>query len=90
MPNGDIIAPPGPPPNATSSQNLQHQVGLPSQPPPAVTPNKCSQDSSGLDWIDLPNTHRRHRYRVILELYKGAPNSFTDRVGVGQTPTFDY
>ena len=90
LPNGDIAAPPGPPPDTTSSENLQSQVGVPGQPAPAVTPDKCSQDSSGLDWIDLPKTPHRHRYRVVLELYKGAKNSFTERVGVGQTPTFDY
>jgi hypothetical protein len=90
MPNGDITAPPGPPPNTTSSDNLQAQEGVPGQPPPAVTPNKCSQDSSGLDWIQLKHTHHRHRYRVVLELYKGAKNNFTERVGVGRTPTFDY
>jgi hypothetical protein len=88
--NGDVAAPPGPPAGPTSSENLQHQAGLTTEPPPVVTPNKCSQDSSGLDWIDLPKGYGHHRYRVILEFYKGPLNSFTDRVGVGETPIFAY
>jgi hypothetical protein len=95
LPNGDITAPPGPPPGPTNSENLQAQVGPqgflgPQQSHPGVTLNKCSQDTSGLDWILLPRARHRHRYRVVLELYKGAANSFTDRVGVGDTPTFDH
>jgi hypothetical protein len=92
LPNGDISAPPGPPPGSTSSENLQSQVGVPGQPPPVVTPNKCSQDSSGLNWIELPQSHRGHlhRYRIVLEFYRGPANTFTDRVGVGETAIFDY
>lgn len=92
LPNGDISAPPGPPPSSTSSENLQPQVGLPNQPSPVVTPNKCSQDSSGLNWIELPQSHRgrHHRYRIVLEFYRGPANTFTDRVGEGETAIFDY
>ena len=91
LPNGDISAPPGPAPSPTSSENLQPQEGLPNEPPPVVRPNTCSQDSSGLDWIELPGSHRGHhrRYRIVLEFYRGPPNTFTDRVGVGETATFD-
>lgn len=89
-PRGDVTAPPGPPPGPTSSENLQKQVGLPNQPPPVVTPNRCSQDSSGLDWIELPRHHGRRRYRIVLELYQGALNAFNHRVGVGESPIFEY
>ena len=90
LPNGDVTAAPGPPAGPTSAEDLQRQVGLPTQPPPVMTPNKCSQDSSGLDWIEVPKGQRRGRYRVVLEFYRGALNTFTDRVGVGESPIFDY
>jgi hypothetical protein len=92
LPNGDVRAPPGPPPSTTSSENLQQQHGVPGQPPPVVTPNKCSQDSSGFNWMELPQNQRgqHHRYRIVLEFYRGPANTFTDRVGVGETAIFDY
>jgi hypothetical protein len=90
-PDGDIAAPPGPPPGPTSSENLQTQTGLPNQPAPVVTPDRCSLDTSGLDWVQLPQANRRHhRYQIVLEFYRGALDNFTDRVGVGKTPIFDY
>jgi hypothetical protein len=89
-PDGDVSAPPGPPTGPTSSENLQRHVGLPNQALPVVTPNQCSQDSSGLDWIELPSSHHPRRFRVVLELYQGAEGIFNHRVGVGETPIFDY
>jgi hypothetical protein len=90
-PNGDIAAPPGPPPGPTDSENLYPPSGLANQPPPVVTPDRCSLDSSGFDWVQLPKSNRRHhRYQIVLEFYRGALDSFTDRVGVGRTPIFDY
>jgi hypothetical protein len=89
-PNGDVSAPPGPEPGPTSATNLQPQVGLPGRPPPVVTPDRCSQDSSGLDWLELPPSNRPHRYRIVLEFYRGAAKTFTNRVGAGETPIFDY
>jgi hypothetical protein len=87
---GDTTAAPGPPPDSTSSENLQPQPHLPDQPPPVVAPNHCSQDSSGLDWIKLPRRRGSHRYRIVLEFYEGASNTFNHRVGVGQTHIFEY
>jgi hypothetical protein len=89
-PNGDMMAPPSPPGGVLSSANLQSQVGLPGQPVPVVTPDRCSLDSSGLDWVYLPSARPRHRYRILLEFYRGGRQDFTDRVGVGMTPVFDY
>lgn len=88
--DGDVTAPPGPPADSASGLDLQRPWGLPKQPPPVVTPSKCAQASSGIDWIQLPTTRRHHRYRVILEFYRGALGDFTDRVGVGESPIFDY
>jgi hypothetical protein len=90
-PDGDIAALPGPPPGVDSPTNLQSQVGVPGQPPNPVTPDRCSEASSGLDWIQLPPPAGRHRrYRIVLEFYRGALDSFSDRVGVSTTPIFDY
>lgn len=89
-PRGDVTAPPGPPPGPTSSENLQPQVGVPGQPPPVVTPNRCSEDSSGLDWIKLPKRRGTHRYRIVLEFYQGANYTFNHRVGIGESPIFEY
>lgn len=88
--DGDVTAAPGPPADATSGLDLQSPWRLPNQPPPVVTPNRCSQDSSGLDWIQLPTSRRHHRYRVVLEFYRGELDDFSKRVGVGETPIFDY
>jgi hypothetical protein len=93
LPNGDVMAPPGPAPSpeTPSPYNLQGQYGVPGEPPPVVTPNACSQDSSGLDWILVPPSRRGHpqRYRVVLEFYRGKADVFTDRVGMGQSAIFD-
>jgi hypothetical protein len=52
------------------------------------TPDRCSQDASGLYWMFAPPFGgRRHRYRVLLEIYRG--RTLQDRVGVGQTPVFE-
>jgi hypothetical protein len=53
-----------------------------------LTPNRCSQDGSGIYWMQMPSqVPRHHRYRIVLELYRGS--TLEQRVGVGVTQIFD-
>jgi hypothetical protein len=59
-----------------TSENRQLQL--------SITPNTCSQ-SSGKDAFVLIPDHTK-RYRLVLELYKGA--TFDNRLALYETPTF--
>lgn len=91
-PNGDVAIPPGFAPGAgvLDVENLHGPDGLRGDPHPVVTPTRCSQESSGLDYIPLPPARPVHRYEIVLEFYEGASAGYTDRVGVGRTAIFDY
>jgi hypothetical protein len=53
------------------------------------TPDKCSDDASGIFWIQLPPELPRHRrYRILMELYRGT--TLDERVGVKESPVFEH
>jgi hypothetical protein len=91
--DGDVAFPPISTANWVPDEDLVPQRTFPTNlhaPPRIVAPSKCSEQSSGLYWMVLPPSPHPHRYRILLELYRGPHGVFNDRVGVGETPSFDF
>jgi hypothetical protein len=93
---GSIVTPTLAPDEFTTDDNLVPQVtakqlanNMTKIPSISKTPSRCSENANGIYFIQLPpDLPRHHRYRVLLELYRG--RTLDDRVGIGVTPTFEH
>lgn len=73
-------------PQVTAEQLVKNTHEIPSI---SKRPDQCSEDANGIYFIELPpDLPRHHRYRVLLELYRG--RTLENRVGVGVTPVFEH